>query len=296
MKTVAFLACETTLPGSGSRREDAFEHDLMIAALEPAFRAKGLDLRVIDWEAPLSAFDGVDFVQVGSTWNYWDKVEDFLAKLDAIQERGIMVANTPDLIRWNIKKTYLQELEANGARAIPTLWREIVTEKGVTEALDVFECDKVVVKRQIGAGADGQELISRGGMPGPNWEFGHPAMLQPFLPTIASEGEISLIFIDGAFSHALLKRAASGDYRIQSLYGGTEEDFSPSADDIAAAQTVLDAVPFPTPLYARIDMLRMEDGGLALMEAEMIEPYLYPVQGPELGAKLAEAIKSRLGD
>ena len=106
---------------------------------------------------------------------------------------------------------------------------------------------------------------------------------------------MSLIFIDGAFSHALLKRAASGDYRIQSLYGGTEEDFSPNAEDIAAAQKVLDAVPFPTPLYARVDMLRMEDGGLALMEAEMIEPYLYPVQGPKLGAKLAKAIKSRLG-
>ena len=294
MTRVAFLACETTLPGSGNRREDAFEHDLMIEALGPAFRAKGLDLCVIDWEAPLSAFDGVDFVQVGSTWNYWDKVEEFLAKLDAIQEHGITLANAPDLIRWNIKKTYLQELEANGARTIPTLWRETVTEKGVIEALQVFECNQIVVKRQIGAGADGQELISRHGLPGPNWVFGHPAMLQPFLPAIASEGEISLIFIDGAFSHALLKRAASGEYRIQSLYGGTEEDLSPSADDIAAAQRVLDAVPFPTPLYARIDMLRMDDGGLALMEAEMIEPYLYPQQGPQLGELLAEAILKRV--
>ena len=110
-----------------------------------------------------------------------------------------------------------------------------------------------------------------------------------------AEGELSFIFIDGAICHALVKRAADGDYRIQSLYGGTEEVYQPTEDDLAAAQAVLEAVPFDTPLYGRIDMLRMEDGGLALMEAELIEPYLYPVQGPQLGERLAEAVSKRMG-
>ncbi|MEL7318897.1 MAG: hypothetical protein AAFN04_09695, partial [Pseudomonadota bacterium] len=69
MTTVAFLACATTVPGSGERRGDAFEHDLMIANLEPAFAAKGLNLRVIDWEAPLSEFNGVDAALLGTAWN-----------------------------------------------------------------------------------------------------------------------------------------------------------------------------------------------------------------------------------
>jgi len=293
MTVIAFLACETTLPGTGARREDAFEHDLMIQALKPAFQAKGLELRVIDWEAPISAFDGVDFAQVGTTWNYWDRADAFLAKLDALRESGIIVGNSPDLIRWNIKKTYLRELADNGARTIPTLWREVVTGKGVAEALEVFECDKVVVKRQVGGGAEGQELLSKNTIPGGDWVFDQPAMIQPFLPAIASEGEMSLIFIDGEFSHALIKRAAQGDYRIQSLYGGTEEAISPEAKDIAAAKSVLEAVPFETPLYARIDMLRGDDG-LLLMEAEMIEPYLYPQQGPQLGERLADAIVKRV--
>ncbi|MEO0642444.1 MAG: hypothetical protein AAFY47_03370 [Pseudomonadota bacterium] len=294
MTTIAFLACETTLPGSGVRREDAFEHDRMIAALEPALKAMSFDLRVINWEAPPAAFDGVALVLLGTAWNYQEKADAFLAKLDALAEAGIIVCNPPQLVRWNITKTYLRELNEAGVRTIPTLWRETVTAKGVAEALDVFECDRVVVKRQVGAGAEGQELIHRSSMPGPDWSFGAPAMLQPYLPAIASEGEISCIFIDGRFSHALVKRPAGGDYRIQSLYGGTEEICQPSKDDLAAAQSVLAAVPFETPLYARIDMLRMEDQSLALMEAELIEPYLYPEQGPQLGERLAQAIAKRV--
>ena len=265
----------------------------MIASLEPAFKARGLELRVIDWEAPLKEFEGVDVALLGTSWNYQDKAPEFLEKLEALGSQGVSVLKLPALVRWKITKTYLRELEEAGVRTIPTLWRETVTAKGVTEALEVFESDRVVVKRQVGAGAEGQELFRKGSLPGPEWVFGAPAMLQPYLPAIAIEGELSFIFLDGAMSHALVKRAAEGDYRIQSLYGGTEEVYQPSEEDLAAAQAALDAVPFDTPLYGRIDMLRMEDGGLALMEAELIEPYLYPVQGPQLGERLADAIAKR---
>lgn len=294
MTKIAFLACKTTLPGTGQRRGDAFEHDLMIAALEPALAAQGLELCVIDWEAPLEAFDGIALVMLGSAWNYQDKAKAFLAKLEALAARGIAVCNPPDLVRWNMTKTYLRDLAEKGARTILTLWRETVTSKGAIEALDVFECDRIVVKRQVGAGAEGQELITRSSLPQPTWNFGHPAMLQPYLPAIAKEGELSFIFIDGEFSHALRKRAADGEYRIQSLYGGYEETHSPSPEETESANAIMAAVPFPTPLYARVDMLRMDDGALAVMEAEMIEPYLYPVQGPNLGDRIAVAIRKRL--
>ena len=298
MTTVIFLACATTVPSSGDRRGDAFEHDLMIASLEPAFKAKGMELRVVDWQAPLDKFEGADFALLGTAWNYQDNAPEFLDTLEALEDRGVRVLNPPELVRWNIAKTYLRELDEAGVRTIPTLWRESVTAKTVAEALDAFECDRIVVKRQVGAGAEGQELVRRSSLPPADWSFGTPAMLQPFLPAIASEGELSFIFINGAYSHSLVKRAAKGEYRIQSLYGGTEETYQPSADDLAAAQAVLNAVPFDTPLYARIDMLRMDDdgekGSLALMEAELIEPYLYPVQGPQLGERLAEAIAGKL--
>ncbi|WP_108791583.1 hypothetical protein [Erythrobacter sp. Alg231-14] len=302
MTNIGFLACKTTLPDTdhapggqdAERRGDAFEHDLMIAALEPAFAMHNLQLKVVDWEAPIEAFVGIDLVMLGTAWDYQDKPKAFLAKLEELEARGIIVCNPSSLVRWNATKTYLRELSEAGANTIPTLWREVVTKKGALEALDAFDTDRVVVKRQIGAGALGQELVARGSLPGDDWEFGHPAMLQPFLPAIASEGELSFIFIDGELSHALRKRPAKGDYRIQSLYGGQENVHSPSQDEVEAATAIIAALPFDTPLYARIDMLRMEDGQLAVMEAEMIEPYLYPEQGSELGERLAQAIVKRV--
>lgn len=293
MSTIAFLACETTLPGTGERRGDAFEHDLMMGALEPAFASAGLKLEVIDWEAPLSAFEGIDLALLGTSWNYQDKSEAFIAMLEALSQQGIAVCNPPDMVRWNSRKTYLRELAQNGAATIPTLWRETVTRKGALEAMDTFETDRIVVKRQVGAGALGQELLVRSSLPGPEWSFGHPAMLQPYLPAIADEGELSFVFIDGELSHALRKRPAKGDYRIQSLYGGLEEVHSPSPEEAAAAHAIVAALPFETPLYARIDMLRSGED-LLLMEAELIEPYLYPEQGPQLGERLVQAIAKRL--
>ncbi|WP_416831376.1 MAG: ATP-grasp domain-containing protein [Erythrobacter sp.] len=298
MKTVGFLACETTLPlpfgGIGERRGDAFEHDLMIAALAPAFEAAGLNLKVVDWEAHIADFAGVDLVLLGTSWNYQDKADAFLARLDELAAIGIKVCNPPDLVRWNIQKTYLRDLAEQGAATIPTLWLTDVGLSDIEDAFKAFESDRLVVKRQVGAGALGQVLIHRDHLPEPDWQFGHPAMVQPFLPAIAEEGELSFIFIDGELSHALVKRPAKGDYRIQSLYGGVETVFEPDAEQTAAASAILDALPFDMPLYARIDMLRAQDNRLMVMEAEMIEPYLYPVQGPQLGERLARSVAKRL--
>ncbi|MBV7264646.1 ATP-grasp domain-containing protein [Erythrobacter ani] len=294
MPTIAFLACETTLPGSGDRRGDAYEHDLMVAALQPSFDKHGLDLRVIDWEAPLEDFGGVDLALLGTAWNYHDKAEIFLNRLEELSAGGITVCNPPGIVRWNASKTYLVELAESGARTIPTRWLDDVTAADGLAAMNEFECEKLVVKRQVGAGAIDQILLRREALPNENWRFGHRAMIQPFLPAIASEGELSFIFIDGNLSHALRKRPAASDYRIQSLYGGTETVYHPSAEEIAAAAAIIAALPFPVPLYARIDMLRAEDGALMVMEAELIEPYLYPEQGPDLGDRIASAIAKRV--
>ncbi len=293
MAQIGFLACETTVPGTGERRVDAFEHDRMIDALAPAFEAVSLNLQVIDWEAPLRHFDGLDLVMLGTAWNYQDKALQFVEKLDALANQAITVCNPPDIVRWNISKTYLQDLEKRGARTIPTIWLDSVNRDQAENALKAFGSDKLVVKRQIGAGALGQQLLSTGHI-ADDWEFDVPAMLQPFLPAIAKQGELSFIFIDGELSHTLLKLPASGDYRIQSMYGGREEVHLPTREEADQAAAILAALPIETPLYARIDMLSQSDGHLALMEAELIEPYLYPVQGPELGERLARAIARRV--
>lgn len=266
----------------------------MVAALRPAFAAHDMELVEIDWSAPLAAFDGMALALIGTPWDYQDRPAEFLAKLEALEANDVTVANSPAVVRWNYDKRYLRDLAGRGAPTVPTLWHADPGQADVLAAMDHFGTDSVVVKRQIGAGALGQHRYTRDDLPFEGWRMGHAAMLQPFLPAITEEGEVSLIFIAGRFSHALRKRAADGDYRIQSLFGGREEDWSPAPPELAQAKAVLAALPFPAPLYARIDMVRLSTGQLAVMEAEMIEPYLYPKQGPELGERLAKAVADNL--
>lgn len=293
---IAFLTCPGTEPGSPVRRDDAFEHDLMIAALGPAFAAAGLELAETGWREGDGAFAGCEAVLLGTAWDYHDHPAQFLARIEALARQGIMVCNPPELVRWNSDKGYLRDLAAAGAPAIPTLWPDDPAAADITRAFDHFGCDRVVVKRRVGAGAEGQVSFTRDAPPPPGWRYGHRALVQLFLPAITAEGETSFIFIDGAFSHALRKLAAPGDYRIQSLYGGREEPIVPPPADVAMAASVVGAIPGAAPpLYARIDMVR-HDGQMALMEAELIEPYLYPEQGPGLGERLAAALVRRLGE
>ena len=291
---IGFLACAETLPSSSDRRGDAYEHDLQVAVLRPAIEARGGTFTELDWRAPLGRFDGFDLVLLGTAWDYQDEPNAFCAKLEAIAASGTIVCNPPSLVRWNIDKRYLRALEGNGVAAIPTLWVDDPSRDDIDTAFATFGCDRLVVKRQIGAGGVGQHIFDSAHRPDRDWRMSHAAMLQPFLPAIAREGELSFVFIDGDFSHAIRKTAAPGEYRIQSLYGGKEAVHEPPDHDIATAAAIVRAMPGEAPLYARIDMVRGGDSTLLLMEAEAIEPYLYPQQGPELGARMAEAIERRL--
>lgn len=289
---IAFLACPETLPGSPVRRPDAFEHDLQIGALREglAGRAEVLD---IDWRAPLAQLSGFDMALLGTPWDYTEAKDEFLARLEALEAAGVTVCNPVEVVRWNADKLYLQDLAARGAATIPTLWSEAPDAAEVEAAFAALDCNRLVVKRRVGAGAIGQECFARGQVPA-DWRMDQPAMIQPFLPAIQQEGELSFVFVDGVLSHALVKRAVPGEYRIQSLYGGIEAALDPAPADRAAAEAVMAMLPFAqAPFYARIDMVRLPGGALAVIEAELIEPYLYPRQGPRLGAMLAKAALAR---
>ncbi|MEM1147679.1 MAG: hypothetical protein AAF582_12290 [Pseudomonadota bacterium] len=290
MIKIAYLASKVTLPGSPTRRSDAFEHDRMMEALRGPFAALGMAVEDIDWAAVETDWSDFAAVIIGTTWDYWDQTDHFLQTLERIEAKTRLF-NAAHLVRWNSDKRYLQSLKARGAKTIPTLWLDRVDDEAFHNAFRQLAHEDLVFKRQIGAGADGQFRLSPSD---PRPDMPHPMMVQPFQSAIQQEGEYSFIFIDGAFSHALLKTAKSGDYRIQSTYGGTEREIMPSPEDLGAAATILTFLD-ETPLYARVDMLRGEDGEMQLMELELIEPYLYPLQGAELGARMAAAVAKRLG-
>lgn len=261
----------------------------MLAALGPPLAARDIELIEVCWDDAEIDWSTFEAAIIGTTWDYWDRCEEFLDTLEVMSTKT-QLFNSVNLARWNIDKRYLRELESKGASMIPTVWIDSPSPASIEAAFDTLGCNDLVLKRQVGASSDGQHRLSRGT---PLPEVTEPMMAQPFQPAILSEGEYSFLFVDGEFSHALVKRAADGDYRIQSEFGGTEFAHSPTATDLETAAGVL-ALLDERPLYARVDMIRDESGSLLLMELELIEPYLYPEQGPELGALLASAIDRRL--
>lgn len=290
MIKIAYLASKVTLPGSPVRRSDAFEHDRMMDALRAPFADLGMEVIDVDWAEQTQDWASYSAVIIGTTWDYWDHAEEFLKTLDKIEQQTRLF-NSAELVRWNSHKSYLKDLAEEEVRVIPTLWIDQVDDAAFRNAFEALGSDDLVFKRQVGAGADGQFRLSP---TDPRPEMPHPMMVQPFMPKIQEEGEYSFIFIYGSFSHALLKQAKAGDYRIQSTYGGVETAITPSDEDLADAAAILDILR-EIPLYARVDMLRGDDGRLLLMELELIEPYLYPLEGKRLGRMMAMAVRMRLG-
>jgi hypothetical protein len=293
-KRVALLIARNLADNAPDRRADAYLFDVQRKNMEAAFIPAGLTLDVVRWTEPGMNWARFDAALVLNCWDYQDRHDAFLARLAEIEAAGVRVFNPLKLVRWNIRKTYLRDLESRGVAIIPTLWPESAQASDIQEAFDKFGCDEMVLKRQVGGGARGQMRYARASAPTSGVLLDRPGMIQPLIQSVVTEGEYSFLFIDGAFSHALVKRAAAGDYRIQEAYGGRSMRVDPSAADTTRARAVLEALDEP-PLYARIDMVRGEDGGLMLMELEVLEPYLFPAEGPAIGAMLAAALRRRLG-
>lgn len=300
MKKIAILASDNMLPGHADERADSFERDEQMSKIVPAFAARGMEAKLVRWREIGERAREFDAVLPLLVWDYFEGNEQAflqqLGKADAVTK----VFNNYKCVEWNSRKSYLDELERAGAPVIRTIVLDRVKEGDIAEAFETLGTDKVVIKPQVGGGAWKQVLYAKG-EPFPEKDTLPPAeaMVQAFLPSVIEEGEYSFLYFGGQFSHGLIKRAKKGDYRIQSLYGGTEESYRPAKTELHAARAVLDELDF-TPLYARVDLLRGRDGKLKLIELEMIEPYLYlghadGEAGDNKGAqKLAAALAKRL--
>lgn len=297
MRALAYLVSSNVLAHRREARSDAHEFTEQFAAIDAPCRDAGFALEPAVWDERFDpkAYAGV---VIGPTWDYWDKTERFLQVLSAASAVRPLL-NPLNVVRWNMDKTYLRDLAALGAPVIETVWADLATRDVIEQAFDTLGSDDLVVKPVVGAGAWRQARVKRG-EPLPDLAELPPgrAMIQAFLPAIQEEGEYSLLFFGGEFSHSVIKRAAKGDYRIQGMYGGVDTLYAPSATDIALARQCLEAAcahcGVGTLLYARVDMVRGGDGALKLMEIELIEPYYYPRGAAQCGALFAQGLKRLL--
>ncbi|HVG06942.1 MAG TPA: hypothetical protein VNM67_04500 [Thermoanaerobaculia bacterium] len=222
-------------------------------------------------------------VVIRSTWDYHKHPEEFLAVLEEIGRSGTRLANPLELVRWNARKTYLRDLEARGLPVVPTVW-----DRSLFGELDA---DEIVIKPVISASAFHTYRLRRGDRWSDEMEAafaGREVMAQPFLRSIVEEGEYSLFYFGGGLSHAVLKSPKEADFRVQEEHGGLIEPIGPPGFLAELGQRIVESLPVP-PLYARVDLARLDSGGYALMELELIEPSLYFRTDPESPRRFARA-------
>lgn len=249
-----------------------FAYDHLV--YEP-MRQRGWAVVDVPWtaETDWSAFDAV---VIRSPWDYQSDPDRFLALLKEIERSPARLFNSLEICRWNLDKIYLRDLQQRGVRIIPTKWMDRLTGDALSEALE--HSDRIVVKPRVGAGADDTFVIGR--ERSESWEAvlgiyaDKPLMTQPFVPSIQTEGEASLFYFAGQYSHAIIKKPKQGDFRVQEEHGGIIEAIQPSQMHREIGQQAIDAISQRL-LYARVDVVQLPDGNLAIIELELIEPSLY---------------------
>ncbi len=276
------------MPASG----DAYA-DIAAATLAPyhqPFADAGLVIRPRPWNlgCDLSPGGGAATLALFA-WGYHTRVDQWLAMLQS-WPAGALLLNRPDLLAWNTRKTYLAELAAKGIPIVPSLFCD-ADSTTIDAAFDHFGVEMLVVKPQISAGSYQTVRISRGMAV----NFLPDAIIQPFVASVGDEGELSIFFIGGSFSHAARKVAKAGEFRVQPQFGGVFTPLVPSPEALAVATQAVDALPV-APLYARVDLLHLADGTLALIELEAIEPDLYPDIDPAVPARLAAAVLAAINN
>lgn len=254
---------------------------------------RGIAFDTVFWDEFDLASRGFDLAIIRTCWDYHERPQQFIETLEAHERRGLSVLNAPSVVQWNARKTYLKEL---GPSAIPTIWADKADAEAIARAFDALDAAEIVVKPQVGAGSSETVRLKRNA-----WSEGDliegpkgAAMIQPFLRAIATEGELSLFWFGGAYSHAIRKVPASGDWRAN-IPGETHfVAETPSTGAMDAAESARARAPNDL-LYVRIDLVLGDDGHWRVIEIEAIEPYFFLDLAPEGARIFVDAIARVLG-
>ena len=249
------------------------------AALHGALEARGIDFDRPLWNDPTVTWSDYDLAVVRTPWDYTQDRDSFVAWAERTATQ-VRLENSADVLRWNTHKSYLIELEERGVPIVPTAWLGQGTSIDLAALCASRGWGEVVVKPTIAAGSDGLLRVAAGDAHGPAAQS-HidallakgDAMVQPFRRRI-SEGELSLVAIEGTVTHAVRKLPADGEYRVQGRYGGRYAPEAMSVEAVALAEWILESVGTPL-LFARVDLVLADDGTLELGELEATEPDLY---------------------
>ncbi|MCW8869106.1 MAG: hypothetical protein OQK49_00255 [Proteobacteria bacterium] len=251
--------------------------------LVDAFKQLGVEIDWLIWdhiEHPLKH----DLAVIRSVWDYHKKPKLFIEVMQRLNEY-MVVLNSPSVVRWNSEKSYLKDLQDAGLPMAETQWiDEMPAVDSLTELLKICDTDVWFLKPAIGADASGT-LRFKADADGIQKAMTHlqqhlshsTMMLQPFLPSVSDEGELSVIYMGDQLTHAVIKKPKTGDYRVQDTFGGVDFPYQLSPAECALVDRCMAFLwhRFGVFTYARLDFLRNFSGQWVLNEVELIEPSLF---------------------
>ncbi|MGH8251282.1 MAG: ATP-grasp domain-containing protein [Steroidobacteraceae bacterium] len=246
-------------------------------AIEP-LALRGWAVETVPWNRSAVDWARYDLAVIRSTWDYQHHTADFLVTLAAIEKAGVRLENGIDIVRWNIGKTYLRELETKGVPTVPTLWRDRLNRGGLLPLFDELQSELAVIKPVVSGNAEGAWRLDRARVQAlapeiETYYAGRALMMQPFERGILDEGEYSLVYFCGVLSHGILKVPKSGDFRVQEEHGADIRAIRVEPELRAAGDAAIAAIGRQL-LYARADLVRSAHG-FRVMELELVEPALY---------------------
>jgi glutathione synthase/RimK-type ligase-like ATP-grasp enzyme len=257
-----------------------------------------IDVVGIPWDQENVNWGGFEAVVLRSCWDYFHRPAQFLSWIDRLHKQGVKLLNEHGIVRWNAEKTYLRDLMHAGASVVPTVYATEDQRISIADVLREQGWERAAIKPTV-SGTSLHTWVSSPATQGHDQyrldgllkERG--MMLQKYLPEIETEGELSLIYFDSEFSHAIRKVPRPGDFRVQSDFGGTWASVNPDKDVLGQADEIM-RVSGRDSVYARVDGV-IHEGSFLLMELEVIEPDLFLESNPEAPMRFAWAIQGRLG-
>lgn len=265
--------------------------------LKEALEKLGLKALRKSWDDPIFDWSSTRFIIFRTTWDYFDRYQEFSSWLNKVSTLTVLL-NSEKIIRWNIDKHYMKDLQNRGVHICETYFIEKGEVASLEELAKRHDLTDFVLKPCISGGARHTYKINIENVAEYEEIFTklirHEAMmLQPFQHNIVSKGEISLMVMNGTYTHGILKIAKEGDFRVQDDYGGSVHDYIATPEEIAYAENAVKSC-IEMPIYARVDVFLDNQNKLALAELELIEPELWFRNHPEAAMELAKGIKNRI--
>lgn len=255
-------------------------------------QALGWEVTTVPWRSSPD-WDQYDAVYICTPWDYPQYADEFVQVLENIEASDAVLINPLPIVHWNLDKSYMKDVASRGDDIVPSSWYDGFRAEDVPGFFAGHSVDKVVIKPAIGGNAAdtyvlsnpiGDDLLARLASTFADRRF----FVQPFIENILTEGEYSLFFFNGRYSHTIVKIPAAGDFRVQEEHGGEIVATEPPDGLLEIGQRVFGHIE-PLPVYGRGDWVRGPDGRFLLMELELIEPSLYLRTNPGSAARFAQA-------